>query len=89
MNELPDKRKIFFDFQKKYGFAGMKKIVLLAAQDVLTRFEGGKPYLESIEKSTTYKELFNNLKKKIPELGNDTEMIYFLLVGAGLYEREE
>lgn len=89
MNELPDKRKLFSDFQKKYGFEGIKQIVLLGAEDVLTRFEGGKPYLDSIEKSTTYNELFTNLKKKIPELGNDTEMIYFLLVGAGLYEREE
>lgn len=81
-------KKLFTQLQGKYGFLRMRKIVCLAAHDILKRFEG-QPQLQPLECARTYRELFDSLKQKIPALNDAREMFYFLLIGQGIFENQQ
>lgn len=77
-------KELFTQLKVKYGFLRVRKIVCLAARDVLQIFEA-QPQLQALEYARTYRELFDNLKKEFPFLSDNREMIYFLLIGVGLH----
>lgn len=81
-------RELFTQLKAKYGFLRVRKMVCLAAHDILKRFEI-KPQLQPLESAQTYRELFDSLKQKIPALNDAREMFYFLLIGQGIFENQQ
>ena len=75
-------KELFTQLKAQYGFLRVRKMVCLAARDVLQREIA--PQLQALEYARTYLELFDNLKKEFPFLSDNREMIYFLLIGVGL-----